>query len=211
MVQKIQAEKTPFAQNINKNIDPETKIEIPIPESIKNQQGLAVEFTVKTVPVEDITIAWNNRPTGPVLPFPGNIEFKDVTINNEESDTTLPPEPPKELRFPVTDSSALYIKKSDGTILPLESIPQDNESKLYTINLSDYEDSKVSVNLNQDYLIEDNLVDATLYEVIMVTFEYNQVSNEVGFIIDEESVSVVGYQDNGDNPVSNIVFNEIEI
>ena len=140
MVQKIQAEKTPFAQNINKNIDPETKIEIPLPDAIKNQQGLAVEFTVKTVPVEDITIAWNNRPTGPVLPFPGNIEFKDVTINNEESDTTLPPEPPKELRFPVTDNSALYIKKSDGTILPLESIPQDNESKLYTINLSDYED-----------------------------------------------------------------------
>ena len=140
MVQKIQAEKTPFAQNLNKNINPETKLEIPIPESIKNQQGLAIEFTVKTIPVEDITIAWNNRPTGPVLPFPGNIQFQDVIINNDESDTTLPPEPPKELRNPITDNSALYIKKTDGTILPLESIPQDNESKLYTINLNDYED-----------------------------------------------------------------------
>ena len=140
MVQKIQAEKTPFAQNLNKNINPETKLEIPIPESIKNQQGLAIEFTVKTIPVEDITIAWNNRPTGPVLPFPGNIQFQDVIINNDESDTTLPPESPKELRNPITDNSALYIKKTDGTILPLESIPQDNESKLYTINLNDYED-----------------------------------------------------------------------
>ena len=140
MVQKIQAEKTPFAQNLNKNINPETKLEIPIPESIKNQQGLAIEFTVKTIPVEDITIAWNNRPTGPVLPFPGNIQFQDVIINNDESDTTLPPEPPKELRNPITDNSALYIKKTDGTILPLESIPLDNESKLYTINLNDYED-----------------------------------------------------------------------
>ena len=140
MVQKIQAEKTPFAQNLNKNINPETKLEIPIPESIKNQQGLAIEFTVKTIPVEDITIAWNNRPTGPVLPFPGNIQFQDVIINNDESDTTLPPEPPKEFRNPITDNSALYIKKTDGTILPLESIPLDNESKLYTINLNDYED-----------------------------------------------------------------------
>lgn len=140
MVQKIQAEKTPFAQNINKLIDPETKIEIPLPDVIKNQQGLAVEFTIKTIPVEDITIAWNNRPTGPVLPFPGNIQFQDVIINNEESDTTLPPEPPKEIRYPVTDNSALYIKKSDGTIIPLESIPQDNESKLYTLNLNEYED-----------------------------------------------------------------------
>ena len=140
MVQKIQGEKTPFAQNINKNVAPENKIEIPLPASIKNQQGFAVEFTVTTIPVEDITIAWNNRPTGPELPFPGNIQFQDVVINNEESETTLPPEPPKELRFPVTDSSAIYIKKTDGTIIPLESIPQDNESKLYTINLNEMQD-----------------------------------------------------------------------
>ena len=139
MVQKIQGEKIPFAQNINKNVNPETKIEIPLPESIKESSGFAVEFKVTTVPVEDVTIAWNNRPTGPELPFAGNIQFQDVIINNDQSDTTLPPEPPKELRFPVTDNSVLYIKKSDGTILPLESIPLDNESKEYTIKLSEYE------------------------------------------------------------------------
>ena len=139
MVQKIQGEKTEFAQNINKNVNPETKIEIPLPESIKNSSGFAVEFKVTTVPVEDITIAWNNRPTGPALPFAGNIQFQDIIINNDQSDTTLPPEPPKELRFPFSDDSVLFIKKSDGTILPLESIPQDNESKEYTIKLSEYE------------------------------------------------------------------------
>ena len=139
MVQKIQGEKIEFAQNIDKNVNPETKIEIPLPESIKNSSGFAVEFKVTTVPVEDITIAWNNRPTGPELPFAGNIQFQDVIINNDKSDTTLPPEPPKELRFPFSDDSVLYIKKSDGTILPLESIPQDNESKEYTIKLSEYE------------------------------------------------------------------------
>jgi flagellar hook-associated protein 2 len=139
MVQKIQGEKIEFAQNIDKNVNPETKIEIPLPESIKESSGFAVEFKVTTVPVEDITIAWNNRPTGPELPFAGNIQFQDVIINNDQSDTTLPPEPPKQLRFPVTDNSVLYIKKSDGTILPLESIPQDNESKEYTIKLSEYE------------------------------------------------------------------------
>ena len=139
MVQKIQGEKTEFAQNINKNVNPETKIEIPLPESIKNSSGFAVEFKVTTVPVEDITIAWNNRPTGPALPFAGNIQFQDVIINNDQSDTTLPPEPPKEFRFPFSDDSVLFIKKSDGTILPLESIPQDNESKEYTIKLSEYE------------------------------------------------------------------------
>ena len=139
MVQKIQGEKIEFAQNINKNVNPETKIEIPLPESIKNSSGFAVEFKVTTIPVEDITIAWNNRPTGPALPFAGNIQFHDIIINNDQSDTTLPPEPPKELRFPVTDNSVLYIKKSDGTILPLESIPQDNETKEYTIKLNEYE------------------------------------------------------------------------
>ena len=139
MVQKIQGEKIEFAQNINKNVNPETKIEIPLPESIKNSSGFAVEFKVTTNPVEDVTIAWNNRPTGPALPFAGNIQFHDIIINNDQSDTTLPPEPPKELRFPVTDNSVLYIKKSDGTILPLESIPQDNETKEYTIKLNEYE------------------------------------------------------------------------
>ena len=139
MVQKIQGEKIEFAQNIDKNVNPETKIEIPLPESIKESSGFAVEFKVTTVPVEDITIAWNNRPTGPEIPFAGNIQFQDVIINNDKSDTTLPPEPPKELRFPFSDDSVLYIKKSDGTILPLESIPQDNESKEYTIKLSEYE------------------------------------------------------------------------
>ena len=139
MVQKIQGEKIEFAQNIDKKVNPETKIEIPLPESIKNSSGFAVEFKVTTVPVEDITIAWNNRPTGPELPFAGNIQFQDIIINNDQSDTTLPPEPPKELRFPFSDDSVLYIKKSDGTILPLESIPQDNESKEYTIKLSEYE------------------------------------------------------------------------
>ena len=139
MVQKIQGEKIEFAQNINKNVNPETKIEIPLPESIKNSSGFAVEFKVTTNPVEDVTIVWNNRPTGPALPFAGNIQFHDIIINNDQSDTTLPPEPPKELRFPVSDNSVLYIKKSDGTILPLESIPQDNETKEYTIKLSEYE------------------------------------------------------------------------
>ena len=139
MVQKIQGEKIEFAQNINKNVNPETKIEIPLPESIKNSSGFAVEFKVTTNPVEDVTIAWNNRSTGPALPFAGNIQFHDIIINNDQSDTTLPPEPPKELRFPVTDNSVLYIKKSDGTILPLESIPQDNETKEYTIKLNEYE------------------------------------------------------------------------
>ncbi len=150
MVQKIQGEKIPFAQNIDKNVKPETKIEIPIPESIKNQQGIAIEFTITTIPVEDITIAWNNRPTGPELPFPGNIQFQDVIINNDESDTTLPPEPPKELKFPVTDSSVLYIKKTDGTLIPLESIPQDNESKLYTINLNETQDAESIVVHNRN-------------------------------------------------------------
>ena len=139
MVQKIQGEKIEFAQNINKNVNPETKIEIPLPESIKNSSGFAVEFKVTTNPVEDVTIAWNNRSTGPALPFAGNIQFHDIIINNDQSDTTLPPEPPKELRFPVTDNSVLYIKKSDGTILPLESIPQDNETKEYIIKLNEYE------------------------------------------------------------------------
>lgn len=99
----------------------------------------------------------------------------------------------------------------DSEIGILSGLKQIDMVKGLSNDAFDYDDSKVSVSIGREHLVEDNLVDATLYEIIMVTFEYNDVSSQVGFIVDQEDVSVVGYQYDNDNQVSNIVFNEIEI
>lgn len=99
----------------------------------------------------------------------------------------------------------------DSEIGILSGLKQIDVVKGLSNDAFDYDDSKVSVSIGREHLVEDNLVDATLYEIIMVTFEYNDVSSQVGFIVDQEDVSVVGYQYDNDNQVSNIVFNEIEI
>lgn len=75
----------------------------------------------------------------------------------------------------------------------------------------EYNEMSVSITLNEDYLIEDNIIDKELYEILMVTFEYNDISSKVNFIINDESVMVNGYLDSEDNEVSNIVFNEIGV
>lgn len=75
----------------------------------------------------------------------------------------------------------------------------------------EYKEEVVSVSLSQDHLIADNLIDATLYELLMVMFEYNDVDVKVNFIINEEEVFVSGYINEEDNIVSDIVFNEVII
>lgn len=87
----------------------------------------------------------------------------------------------------------------------------DELDSLDKSNFSYSQDSTVSVNLNKDNLIDDNLVDSSLYEILMVTFQYNEIDSKVNFFVDEESVSVSGYINSDSESVSNIVFNEISV
>lgn len=69
---------------------------------------------------------------------------------------------------------------------------------------------EVSVVLDDSYLVEDNLVDPLVYELLMVTFFYNDIDYKVNFIVNEEYVEVNGYNVD-DMMVSSIKFNEIKI
>ena len=74
-----------------------------------------------------------------------------------------------------------------------------------------YSDSKVSVNLNAQYLVDDNLVDSELYKIFMLMLHYNKIDAQVGFYINDESVEVNGYNNAEEESVNKIVFNEIKI
>ncbi len=99
----------------------------------------------------------------------------------------------------------------DNKIGVLSGLKQIEVVKNLSDSIFSYSDSQVSVNLDEDFLIEDSLIDKELYEVIMVTLQYNEIESKVGFVINEESVSVSGYQNIDASEVNNIIFNEVEV
>lgn len=99
----------------------------------------------------------------------------------------------------------------DTKISIMSGLKQVEEIEKLKDNSINCDELSVSVNLSRDYLIDDNLIDSSLYEVLMVTLFYNRIDSEVSFFIDEESVDVSGYITQEDESVSDIVFNEIEI
>lgn len=164
MVQKVKGESIPLS-NKTDIILPEEKKEFNLPESIKKDKNFAIEFSLSTKTVEDVTIKQNQMPTGPILPFPGNIVFKNITINNETSDTTLPPAPPKEIKYPVSNNDSVYIKTSDGKLSLLEQIPTDETTKKYVINLADYPNASSIVFDNKNTGKELNISEINAYNV----------------------------------------------
>ena len=99
----------------------------------------------------------------------------------------------------------------DKDISLLSGLSQIEYLRNMDVNKITYMDSKVSVNLSNDYLIEDNLIDSEIYELLLVTFEYNNMDAKVDFYVNEESVTVNGYNNQEQEKVSNVIFNEIEI
>lgn len=110
-----------------------------------------------------------------------------------------------------TNEVATIINAFDKDISIMSGLNKVDELSEMTNNEYTCNDGRVSVSLTKDYLIADNLIDSNLYELLMVTFEYNNLDMKVDFTIDQESVSVSGYIDSEVSSVSNIVFNEIEI
>ena len=84
-------------------------------------------------------------------------------------------------------------------------------TKELSIDDISYIDNRVSVNLDETYLIEDNLIDTDMYKLLMVTFSYNNLDTEISFYINNESVEVNGYNNQDEQSVSQIVFNEINV
>ncbi|MBQ1727474.1 MAG: flagellar filament capping protein FliD [Treponema sp.] len=131
-------------------------VEIPIPETLKTEGKQVIDFTIDVKQTEDITVAINNRIQHPVLPDPGFITFKGITVENDQSDTTLP-EAQGGITGPlnpVEDSNFVFIKNADGSEiqLPEDSIkidPETNQMKV-SIRLADFPDAKSIVLRNSN-------------------------------------------------------------
>ena len=149
-------------------------------------------------------------------------KYHDLTTNFELGDSVIVMYQKtindKEYYVPVTKRIETYsdvrekvINSIDDNIAIFSGLKQIEVIKSLNINDISYNDSKVSVNLDEDHLIEDNLVDSELYKILMLSLHYNNIDAQVGFYIDNESVEVNGYNNTQEESVNNIVFNEIEI
>lgn len=122
-------------------LPPRSGFTMNIPESVKVNPNSTFEFTLSVEETKDITIDLNERANAPELPDSGYVQFKDVRIDNNPSDTTLPIDnTPKEILDPIENSSFLFIRKTDGTEEAI-SIPSETDSenlKKIKIDLKDY-------------------------------------------------------------------------
>lgn len=106
-------------------VPPRAGFSIPITENLSANASERIEFSFALEAVEDITAALNERlATRPELPDAGQASYEEIVIQNNPSETNLPPVP-KEPLVPITDAADFYVHHKDGT-----------ETKISTANLA---------------------------------------------------------------------------
>ena len=125
-------------------LPPRSGFSVPITQGLLENEGERLEFSFRTEAVEDITESLNiRRTTRPELPEAGQATFEEITIQNNPSETTLPPAPAEPLE-PIQGAADFYVHNSDGTEQKLDtaSLAVDGitgEKKL-SLALKDYPD-----------------------------------------------------------------------
>jgi flagellar hook-associated protein 2 len=124
-------------------IPPRGGIEIPIPDSIKTDPNQTVEFTLAQSTVDDITDSINKKNGSPTLPSPGGIEYKGVSVSNNQSDTSLPVEQAVEHTplTPIQSNDVIFVKNNDGseTAVSNASLGQNTSGdQTVTISMKEY-------------------------------------------------------------------------
>ena len=123
-------------------IPPRAGFELKISEEITSNENSRLEFSYYSFQVEDITEELNLKMfSRPELQDAGKATYKDITVFNDKSQTSLPPLPLKKIE-PVESSADFFIKDSSGKEYKIEkdSIKTDSETgeNTVTIDLKNY-------------------------------------------------------------------------
>ena len=92
-------------------VSPRGGFEIPIPEEAKKAPDGKIEFTITVSPTDEI----NAGLASPTRANPGSVEYKGVTVYNEENDSTLTHNAAANPVVPVEDDRYVFIKNEDGS------------------------------------------------------------------------------------------------
>lgn len=112
-----------------------------VPKSVSADDSKTLFFTVSAKDTEDITVKLNEQPQEPVLPAPGNVTFKSLTLDNNPSSFELPQsDKPREPLQAVKTDSVLYAKFADGTEkeIPLSTAVFNEGGQKIALSLKEY-------------------------------------------------------------------------
>ena len=149
-------------------LPPRTGFSIPVTENLTANESERIEFSFTTEEVDDITAEINERlTTRPELPDAGAASYEEIVIQNNPSETNLPPIPPEPL-VPVIDAADFYVHNTDGTekkidVRGLAVDPNTNE-RLVSLSLKDYPDMDSIVVRNRNTGTAVSMTNFTAYD-----------------------------------------------
>lgn len=144
-MQEISSRGITFNSETERFILPQrTGFSINIDEKILKNENQRIEFTFKSEEAEDITEQLNlKRFTRPDIGEAGSVTYEDVTINNQLTETSLPPIPETPL-VPIKGESDFYVHNKDGKEIQIKTdgITADpvTGEKTVAISVKDYPD-----------------------------------------------------------------------
>ncbi len=131
-------------------LPPRTGFELEIPEETRKNENNIIEFSYKISKTEDITENLNKTNGEPVLPDPGSIDFKGISISNIQSSTGLTKSSePKTLLTPVQEKTHFYVRNAYDIETELEqtsfSEKDENGNIKVKLSLKDYPEAKMLI------------------------------------------------------------------
>ena len=94
----------------------------------------------------------------------------------------------------------------------MSGLKQIDEIGLIDINsVINFENNELKVSLISEALMEEGIINSEIYELLVMTYsDLNDIDVSFIFSVDEEVVSVNGYQNEEDFKVSSIIINEVK-
>ncbi|WP_407425951.1 flagellar filament capping protein FliD [Treponema sp.] len=194
-------------------IPPRSGFTINIPSEFLSTASENFEFSFSQQEVEDITEALNiKRTTRPELPEAGKATFETITVQNEQSETNLPPVPQDPL-VPITNHADFYVHNKDGSEVQVEteSLKSDETTgeKTVTLSLKNYPDieSIVVRNRNTGTQIQISPVSAYDEKKNLGYTPVKPVSTAGDSIIKYEGITITRPTNKIDDVISHVTLN----
>lgn len=194
------------------SVPPRNAFSIAIPESVLNGKSKTLSLTVKAKNTDDIADAINSKASEPQLPEPGNVTFKTITIDNNQSSLKLPEtDAPKIPLEQIKTNSVLYAHFSDGTERELklsDSVFSENGNEL-KINLNEYPgiDAIVMRNVNTGIQYSVSAITAFDENADLGYLPVNAISTAGDAIIKYEGITITRPENTIDDVIPHVTLN----
>ena len=149
-------------------VPPRSGYSIKIGDEFKAVDSERLEFTFSTQETEDITEELNiKRTTRPELPEAGTATYETITIENEQSETNLPPVPAEPL-VPISGAADFYVHNADGSEEKIDTskyaADETTGEKTVGISLRDYPNIESLVVRNRNTGTQISVSPVSLYD-----------------------------------------------